>query len=80
MQGQQSAAYEIAGNTEAAAASTNSVCDAPNTVNETFDQVASDALDRAEVSLSGPGEPATVLSGLLGNGGLGPRNLNPRAT
>ena len=41
MQGQQSAAYEIAGNTEAAAAGTNSVRDALNTVNEAFDQVAS---------------------------------------
>ena len=40
-QGQQSAAYEIAGNTEAAAAGTNSVRDALNTLNETFDQVAS---------------------------------------
>ena len=66
MQGQPSAAYEIAGNTEAAAASTNSVRDAPNTVKKTFDQVASDALDRAEASLSGPVEPATVLSGMLG--------------
>jgi methyl-accepting chemotaxis protein len=41
MQGQQSAAYEIAANTEAAATGTNSVRDALNTVNSAFDQVAS---------------------------------------
>jgi methyl-accepting chemotaxis protein len=41
MQGQQTAAYEIAANTEAAATGTNSVRDALDTVNSAFDQVAS---------------------------------------